>query len=35
MIDARGRPFSLPTDGAERIKKLREWLQAMGLPLPA
>ena len=35
MIDARGRPFSLPTDGAERIKKLREWLEAMGLPLPA
>jgi hypothetical protein len=35
MIDARGRPFVLPTDKAVRIKKLREWLQAMGLPLPS
>jgi uncharacterized protein (TIGR01319 family) len=34
MIDARGRPFSLPTDDTQRIAKLREWLQAMGLPLP-
>jgi hypothetical protein len=34
MIDARGRPFSLPTDKTERVKKLREWLKAMGLPLP-
>jgi hypothetical protein len=33
-IDARGRPFVLPEDDATRIKKLREWLQAMGLPLP-
>jgi uncharacterized protein (TIGR01319 family) len=34
MIDGRGRPFSLPTDSTVRVKKLREWLQAMGLPLP-
>ncbi len=34
MIDARGRPLVLPTDQAARIAKLREWLQAMGLPLP-
>ncbi len=34
MVDARGRPFSLPTDTPTRIAKLREWLQAMGLPLP-
>ncbi len=34
IIDARGRPFKLPTDGTERIAKLREWLEAMGLPLP-
>jgi uncharacterized protein (TIGR01319 family) len=34
MIDARGRPFTLPTDGTERIAKLREWMEAMGLPLP-
>ncbi|HRF59998.1 MAG TPA: glutamate mutase L [Fimbriimonadaceae bacterium] len=35
IIDARGRPFVLPTDNATRIKKLREWLAAFGLPLPA
>lgn len=34
IIDARGRPFSLPTEVAERVAKLREWLGAMGLPLP-
>ncbi|MBX7131993.1 MAG: glutamate mutase L [Fimbriimonadaceae bacterium] len=34
MIDARGRPFVLPTDPAERVTKQREWLQAFGLPLP-
>jgi uncharacterized protein (TIGR01319 family) len=34
IVDARGRPFSLPTDEATRVAKLREWLQAMGLPLP-
>lgn len=34
IIDARGRPFTLPTDGTTRIAKLREWLEAMGLPLP-
>ena len=34
MIDARGRPFVLPADNATRIAKLREWLEAMSLPLP-
>lgn len=34
MIDARGRPLVLPNDNATRIARLREWLQAMGLPLP-
>lgn len=34
MIDARGRPLVLPTDNAGRIAKLREWMTAMGLPLP-
>jgi uncharacterized protein (TIGR01319 family) len=34
IIDARGRPFNLPTDDAIRIKKLREWLSEFGLPLP-
>ena len=34
IVDARGRPFNLPADGATRVAKLREWLQAMGLPLP-
>lgn len=34
IIDARGRPFQLPTDIPTRIKKLREWLAAFGLPLP-
>jgi hypothetical protein len=34
IIDARGRPFNLPAETATRIKKLREWLSAFGLPLP-
>lgn len=34
IIDARGRPFNLSTDIATRVAKNREWLQAMGLPLP-
>lgn len=33
-IDARGRPFTLPTDDQTRTQKLREWLEAMGLPVP-
>jgi hypothetical protein len=35
MVDARGRPFNLPTESAERVRKLREWLESMGLPLPS
>ncbi len=34
IVDARGRPFVLPTDIPTRIQKLREWLGAFGLPLP-
>lgn len=34
VIDGRGRPLILPTENATRIAKLREWLEAMGLPLP-
>lgn len=35
VFDARGRPFTLPTSDSERIAKLRTWLEAFGLPLPA
>ena len=35
IIDARGRPLSLATEDATRIRKLREWLSAMGLPTGA
>lgn len=34
IIDTRGRPFNVKLESANRIAKLREWLQAMGLPLP-
>jgi uncharacterized protein (TIGR01319 family) len=34
ILDARGRPLALPTESGLRIAKLREWLQAFGLPLP-
>ena len=34
MVDARGRPFNLANDVATRVAKHREWLSAMGLPLP-
>lgn len=34
IIDARGRPFNLAADVATRVAKHREWLSAMGLPLP-
>lgn len=34
IIDARGRPLNLPADNPTRIRKLREWLSAMSLPLP-
>ncbi|MCB8932720.1 MAG: glutamate mutase L [Fimbriimonadaceae bacterium] len=34
IIDTRGRPFNVALDSPTRIAKLREWLQAMGLPLP-
>lgn len=34
IIDARGRPLNLSPDVKERVAKNREWLEAMGLPLP-
>jgi len=30
IIDARGRPLSLPTNEAERHTRLAQWLQAVG-----
>jgi hypothetical protein len=30
IIDARGRPFTLPTDDAERQARLMQWMQAIG-----
>lgn len=33
IIDARGRPLSLPADDATRVARMREWLEAMGLPV--
>lgn len=32
VVDARGRPFVLPTDPAERVAHLREWRDALGIP---
>jgi hypothetical protein len=32
IIDARGRPLQLPADDPTRIRKLKEWLAAMGIP---
>jgi uncharacterized protein (TIGR01319 family) len=34
IIDARGRPFSIEFNAANRVAKLREYLKSMGLPLP-
>ncbi len=31
LIDARGRPFTMPTDSAERIKRLTAWEIELGL----
>ncbi|MCS6861001.1 MAG: glutamate mutase L, partial [Abditibacteriales bacterium] len=31
IFDARGRPLQIPADPTERVRKLREWLEAMGL----
>ena len=30
IIDARGRPFTLPTDEAERQARIMQWMQAIG-----
>ncbi|HUT03396.1 MAG TPA: glutamate mutase L [bacterium] len=32
IIDARGRPLNLPAEDEKRIGKLKEWLEAFGLP---
>lgn len=32
IIDARGRPLTLPGDDAGRMAKLKQWLTAMGIP---
>ena len=34
ILDGRGRPLTLPAAEEERIRNLREWLTAFGLPLP-
>lgn len=34
IVDARGRPFNLPTSDDHRVAKLREWLGAFDLPVP-
>jgi len=34
IVDARGRPLTLPANDGERVAALRKWLHAMGLPLP-
>jgi hypothetical protein len=31
ILDARGRPFTVPTDPMERIMRIRQWHQALGL----
>ncbi|MGC8668946.1 MAG: glutamate mutase L [Chthonomonadales bacterium] len=32
IIDARGRPLALPAERSDRIKALKEWHAAMGIP---
>lgn len=34
ILDARGRPLSLPAEQGARVEKLRSWLRAFNLPLP-
>lgn len=34
MVDCRGRPLTLPTAADQRTALLREWMQALRLPLP-
>lgn len=31
ILDGRGRPMAIPSDDGERIRKMREWLDVMGL----
>jgi uncharacterized protein (TIGR01319 family) len=35
IIDARGRPLTLPTDDATRLRKIKEWMAAMDIPVDA
>ena len=32
IIDARGRPLNLPAEDSARVGKLKQWLEAFGLP---
>jgi uncharacterized protein (TIGR01319 family) len=32
IIDARGRPLSLPADRSDRVRALKDWYAAMGIP---
>ncbi|MDW8050845.1 MAG: glutamate mutase L [Armatimonadota bacterium] len=34
IVDARGRPLQLPQDDTVRMRKLIEWMTALGLPKP-
>jgi uncharacterized protein (TIGR01319 family) len=34
IADGRGRPLSIPSEPAERIRRLSEWMDALGLPAP-
>lgn len=29
ILDGRGRPIELPESGAERVKKLTQWIESM------
>ena len=33
IVDTRGRPLQIPADEITRIRKLKEWLRAMNLPV--
>lgn len=33
IIDTRGRPLQIPADETTRLRKLKEWLRAMNLPV--
>ncbi|MCX6361171.1 MAG: glutamate mutase L [Armatimonadetes bacterium] len=35
IIDARGRPLTLPADDPTRLRKIKEWMAAMDIPVDA